>query len=84
MKSFVKFCGKVIFWAVVVFGLVVGAALVLVMRHLDEAVRAEVQKMFAAHYDDLHVAVRSAQRVVEWDEHVYLSWDSRSSVVLKE
>jgi putrescine transport system ATP-binding protein len=28
--------------------------------------------------------VRSAQRVVEWDEHVYLSWDSRSSVVLKE
>jgi putrescine transport system ATP-binding protein len=28
--------------------------------------------------------IRSSQRVVEWDEHVYLSWDSRSSVVLKE
>jgi putrescine transport system ATP-binding protein len=28
--------------------------------------------------------IRSARRVVEWDEHVYLSWDSHSSVVLKE
>jgi putrescine transport system ATP-binding protein len=28
--------------------------------------------------------VRSAERVLEWDEHVYLSWDSQSSVVLKE
>jgi putrescine transport system ATP-binding protein len=28
--------------------------------------------------------VRSAERVLEWDEEVYLSWDSQSSVVLTE
>ena len=28
--------------------------------------------------------IRSAERVVEWDEEVYLSWEDRSSVVLKE
>ncbi|MGH8246074.1 MAG: ABC transporter ATP-binding protein [Gammaproteobacteria bacterium] len=28
--------------------------------------------------------VRSAERVVEWDDEVYLSWDKQSSVVLKE
>jgi putrescine transport system ATP-binding protein len=28
--------------------------------------------------------VRSVERIVEWDEHVYLSWDRQSSVVLRE
>ena len=28
--------------------------------------------------------VRSAERVLEWDEEVYLSWDAQSSVVLTE
>ena len=28
--------------------------------------------------------VRSAERVVEWDEHVFLSWDAQASVVLTE
>ena len=28
--------------------------------------------------------LRSARRVLEWDEHVYLSWDLTSSVVLTQ
>ena len=28
--------------------------------------------------------IRSAERVLEWDDVVYLSWDVRSSVVLTE
>ena len=28
--------------------------------------------------------IRSAERVVEWDDQVYLSWDRQSSVLLKE
>ena len=63
MRRFVCFCSKLIFWGVVVVGLAAAGALLLITQHLDEAVRAEVQRVFAEHYQGLHVSVRSAQRV---------------------
>ena len=63
MRRAICFCGKLIFWGVIVVGLAAGGALLLITQHLDEAVRAEVQRVFAEHYQGLHVSVRSAQRV---------------------
>ncbi len=63
MRKAFGFIGKVLFWGVVVVGLAAAGALLLVMNHLDEAVRTEVQQVFANHYQGLHVSVRSAQRV---------------------
>lgn len=63
MRRAICFCGKFLFWGVVVVGLAAAGALLMITSHVDEAVRAEVQRVFTKHYAGLHVSVRSAQRV---------------------
>lgn len=63
MRRTITFIGKLLFWTTLAVALLGAGALLLITQHLDEAVRAEVQRVFGEHYEGLHVAVRSAHRV---------------------